>query len=469
MIVAALDALSDNNSDGVLSCRDEPGHDILDACLDAIADDDGPSDAEPVIAVSVDELANVALDGLSDTVSEVGSENRCGNHIVEIGESVDVLAAHGLADLDSFLVTLEHGETQVFVPPALASRTAIDKLIWLSGCLPDSEAPQDELNLAKYFINGEHTVGQNLSSRETVGSELSRRCKFAEARQLAMALAMVVEKAMWRRVVGASIYAKFLYDQMATAGAENCYKLALHLVAGSYDGVDLKLRTDGMCQVPANIVRAEMDRVPDAADDAQKAAALYPHYGLALEKQVHEDAGPTKVLQSEYHNVVVVGLPNGTVSVTIGNQLDMLQTSDHTTGDVMAALVSRHNLATVTDASKFDRYVRSVCTDRYYPNKTGEAEVAHRFLNALLHLFCHCHVLACKLKFTKVLWKSAANGARAYLRSLRAPGQMRYFRAAARVVLWRKLQVERGPSHLQDGAAEYKVFILDILASRDEG
>ena len=77
-----------------------------------------------------------------------------------------------------------------------------------------------------------------------------------------------------------------------------------------------------------------MDRVPDAADDAQKAAALYPHYGLALEKQVHEDAGPTKVLQSEYHNVVVVGLPNGTVSVTIGNQLDMLQTSDHTTGEL---------------------------------------------------------------------------------------------------------------------------------------
>ena len=185
--------------------------------------------------------------------------------------------------------------------------------------------------------------------------------------------------------------------------------------------------------------------------------------GWHWKKQVHEDAGPTKVLQSEYHNVVVVGLPNGTVSVTIGNQLDMLQTSDHTTGDVMAALVSRHNLGTVTDASKFDRYVRSVCTDRYYPNKTGEAEVAHRFLNALLHLFCHCHVLACELKFTKVLWKSAANGARAYLRSLRAPGQMSYFRAAARVVLWRKLQVKRGPVHLQEGAEEYKVFILDIL------
>ena len=100
MIVAALDALSDNGSDGVLSCREEPDHDILDACLDAIADDDGPSDAELVIAVSVDELANVALDGLSDTVSEVGS---VGNHIVEIGSNHKPRVKHMkhfLANLD---------------------------------------------------------------------------------------------------------------------------------------------------------------------------------------------------------------------------------------------------------------------------------------------------------------------------------------------------------------------------------
>lgn len=155
-----------------------------------------------------------------------------------------------------------------------------------------------------------------------------------------------------------------------------------------------------------------------------------------------------------------------TLHVISGCLLDDLRASDRSTGEVMYALL-KENKVSPDILRQFQRCVRIPQTDRYEPNKIGErALLASSPFFSLLHIFCHCHILVTGMTLCTKLLPAEFDNIRGYIAALRAPGQMAKFFAAARSVLWDKLEVgldfPEDVDHSGD-AERFRMMVIDVV------
>jgi hypothetical protein len=138
----------------------------------------------------------------------------------------------------------------------------------------------------------------------------------------------------------------------------------------------------------------------------------------------------------------------------------------------MGALLDDHSIG-IPGHPNFARRIRNVCTDRYYPNYLGEGALGQapaRIGFSTIHIPCHAHIGATGLVSAASICRSIIVPIRAYVGSLRAPGEMQKFRNASQSWLWKHLEcVETGsPSSVLDaGATAFRSLVLDTLLSHD--
>lgn len=399
----------------------------VEAALDALSDCSVPRD--------VGEDLDAALDALSNADSEAHQSDEA------IDPAAGALVLH--VEDDAPLCTPD-AEPIVFSDP-------MDRMFWLARCTPDAELDERHLRLAHFFTQLDSPTTTDTTAAVIVGQgdslPVSRRW-LSYNRVLTAAAALKHERLSWEK-----LETKVVESCAASQGASQAF---IYMEATAYDGLDIALRGKSQVVMPDGAVICD-----DTCADAVAASPLADQ----------PDEGRCKVLQSECHNIMA--FTRGDVcNVIVGSQLMHLQKSDRTTGECMGALLDDHSIG-IPGHPNFARRIRNVCTDRYYPNYLGEGALGQapaRIGFSTIHIPCHAHIGATGLVSAASICRSIIVPIRAYVGSLRAPGEMQKFRNASQSWLWKHLEcVETGsPSSVLDGGAKaFRSLVLDTLLSHD--
>ena len=440
----------------------------MDSALDELSDG-SLHDEAPVALLHVE----ADLDALTDGASGVSMLT----HSFMSVQDGDVANVGELEDaLDSLEDGLD-GNVNEDMPLALVGLHPVLHLAHSSRCVADEELDNDIMLAAIVAMDSSNTRTTDTST--SANASLSRTC-VTDIREQTCAVSYQLDNALWSSMM----------DRLAASSQTNGTwpKLHVNLEIRSYDGIDMKLRTQcshNLVDFAASALALSTGSLPPALGFG--AEALFDDGGSGPSGSggigaSDPDQPPTrlesstlgfkanskvKVFHTDAFRVAAVEYPHG-LAITVSSLHVPLQRSDRTTSQAHLGLLNQQ-APMPAGARSFSRRGRVANTGRYGPNYAAELEFVHTNPDTQLfgvHFPCQAHMGATCLTDCEKGYHGLVAGTLSYARSVKSDTEMGYIRLAFGTAIWEGL--EPGVVDLDDGAVAYKKLVLKVCTTPDD-